>query len=212
MPTYTVNVKRRLAITIRNPVGKGQKRSTRDEILAIQGLLLECKQLLAPLRPVKPTGTADEQTIAAIEEFQRRVVRLRRPDGWVGPTGKTLKALNEKTGRGKGTLTFSSGGVSVNTTCWWDPDNVINKGTYKKCSKTRMATKKDSVTKEKRPGIYLPDAISKVTGQRSIFIHEGSNPKWSDGCIVIKRSDLMKMWNAISPADGENVTVVLSNV
>lgn len=40
------------------------------------------------------TGVANPETIAAIEEFQRRVVGLPNPDGRVDPDGRTLKALN----------------------------------------------------------------------------------------------------------------------
>ncbi|UWQ74042.1 L,D-transpeptidase family protein [Leisingera sp. M658] len=112
-----------------------------------------------------------------------------------------------RTGKDTGKLEFSSGSVSLDETCWWDPNVKIAAGTYTKCSKTRMSSKKDSVTGKKRPGIYLPDAVVPGTDNHSIFIHEGKDPSWSDGCIVLTRDKMMEMWNEITPMDGKNVTV-----
>ncbi len=106
-----------------------------------------------------------------------------------------------------GKLEFSSGSVSLNETCYWDPNVKIAAGTYVNCSKTRMTSKKDSVTGELRPGIYLPDAVVPGTDNHSIFIHEGKDASWSDGCIVLDRTKMMKMWNELQPNDGRNVTV-----
>lgn len=131
--------------------------------------------------------------------------------------GKDLQAEREvrgsytvtitRTGNDTGKLEFSSGGVSLHETCYWNPAVKITAGTYTQCSKTRMDSKRDSVTGELRPGIYLPDAIAPDTGNYSIFIHEGKDPSWSDGCIVLDRSKMREMWNEISPKDGRNVTV-----
>lgn len=41
---------------------------------------------------------ADSNTIVAIEEFQRRVVKISQTDGRVDPGGKTLKALDAAAG------------------------------------------------------------------------------------------------------------------
>lgn len=89
----------------------------------------------------------------------------------------------------------------------WDPDVKIASGTYVKCSKTHMKSKKDSVTGELRPGIYLPDAVVPGTDNHSIFIHEGKDASWSDGCIVLDRDRMLAMWNEIIPSDGMNITV-----
>lgn len=112
-----------------------------------------------------------------------------------------------RTGNDSGKLAFSSGSVSINETCFWDPDVKITSGTYLKCSKTRMKSKKDSVTGELRPGVYLPDAVVPGTDNHSIFIHEGKDSSWSDGCIVLDREKMMEMWNEITPSDGNNITV-----
>ena len=116
-----------------------------------------------------------------------------------------------RSGSDSGRLTFSDGDVKIDTTCWWDPGNVIAAGTYGGCSKTRMATKKDSVTGLRRPGIFLSTAVSPKTGEQTIFIHEGTGPNWSDGCIVLTRDEMMSMWNRINPMDGKNVTVVVTD-
>jgi hypothetical protein len=110
-----------------------------------------------------------------------------------------------------GTLTFSHGDTSVSTTCWWDPGVVIDASAEGYLSyATRMATKTDSVTQQRRPGIWLGRGVKWSNGTRTsnqIFIHEGRNASWSDGCIVIRRDDMMTMWNAISPKERANVRV-----
>ena len=110
-------------------------------------------------------------------------------------------------GKEKGTLTFKHGSVSVNTTCWWKLTNAIPAKTYTKCSATWMSSKKNSKG-QKREGIYLPDD---QTGKRGIFIHMGKNASWSDGCIVCLEEEVLKIWNAITPKNGFNVTVVVSD-
>ena len=69
-----------------------------------------------------------------------------------------------------------------------------------------MATKKDSVTGKNRPAIFLPTAVAPDTNKNTIFIHEGKNSGWSDGCIVLPRDEMMRMWNSIEK-DAKNVTV-----
>jgi len=66
------------------------------------------------------------------------------------------------------------------------------------------------VTHEKRPGIWLGKNVKYAHGTKSsneIFIHEGNNVSWSDGCIVAKRGEVMKIWNAINPKEQPNVLV-----
>ncbi|MEP5764870.1 MAG: hypothetical protein ABJ308_09755 [Halieaceae bacterium] len=115
----------------------------------------------------------------------------------------------KRTGTDSGTLKFNEGGVLVDSTCWWDPDVKVLAGTYTQCSATRMSTKTDSVTGLKRPGIFLPTAVAPDTGNNTIFIHEGKDASWSDGCIVLNRDDMMRMWNAIEK-DSQNVTVQIA--
>lgn len=56
--------------------------------------------------PVAITGAANQETIAAIDEFQKRVVRLLNPDGRVDPGGQTLRALD-------------SGPSNLSGAAWW---------------------------------------------------------------------------------------------
>jgi len=79
--------------------------------------------------------------------------------------------------------------------CWFKSTTPIEKGKSYTGAITRMATKTDSVTGEKRPGIIIREF-----GNRGIFIHEGNNVSWSDNCIVLKRDKMMIMWNYIKNA------------
>ncbi|MDH5730579.1 MAG: hypothetical protein OEZ58_16430, partial [Gammaproteobacteria bacterium] len=75
-----------------------------------------------------------------------------------------------------GTLKYSGGSVTVNTTCWWDPQRKIPAGIYYGCFATHMSEKKNSQGGP-REGIWFPE----VPGFSEIFIHMGSSPIWSDG-------------------------------
>ena len=61
-----------------------------------------------------------------------------------------------------GRLRYNHGGVSVNTTCWWDPDVVVDAGTYQGYA-TRMPSKADGRKGKKREGIWFGKG---VPGQR----------------------------------------------
>ena len=110
-----------------------------------------------------------------------------------------------------GRLTFQSGEVQVDTTCWWDPKVVVDaRPEGYPCWATRMATKKDSVSGEKRPGIWFGKNIKYARGTKSsngIFIHEGTDSNWSDGCIVCQRDQFIKIWNVIPASSSANVLV-----
>ena len=110
-----------------------------------------------------------------------------------------------------GTMTFASGDLSVSTRCWWDLKVEIDaKSDGYVCYATRLANKRDSETGEKRPGIWFGKNVKYAHGTKSsneIFIHEGSDASWSDGCIVAKRGEVMKIWNAINPKERPNVLV-----
>jgi hypothetical protein len=78
-------------------VGRGGT-NNQDDVTAVQELLNRRITELSPLRPAFVTGRCDEQTILLIEEFQRRVVKLDRPDGRVDPRGRTFAALTAAPG------------------------------------------------------------------------------------------------------------------
>ena len=78
--------------TITKPVGGSTPNPNPEEVRLIQRLLN--KHRPAPLNLIAENGKEGPETTAAIEEFQRRVVRLAKPDGRVDPGGKTFKALS----------------------------------------------------------------------------------------------------------------------
>ncbi|MBT0957283.1 hypothetical protein IV417_07795 [Alphaproteobacteria bacterium KMM 3653] len=110
-----------------------------------------------------------------------------------------------------GILTFTGGGVNVSTTCWWDPNMVINAGKYAAYA-TRMSNKDDGVNGAKREGIWLGRGVKYNKGANSgngAFIHKGTGPSWSDGCIIVVESELLAIWNAIQPKETANIEVTI---
>lgn len=93
--------------------------------------------------------------------------------------------------------------------CWWDPPDKIPAGTYYGCSATFMSKAKNSKG-GKREAIFLPNVPKRV----GIFLHywPGTNLKvWSDGCILLMEEDILRIWDDISPHDGQNVTVTVQD-
>jgi len=88
-------------------------------------------------------------------------------------------------GSTSGTLRFPAAGI--NETCWFASDTPVSRGSYTGQA-TYMATKTDSRTGGARKGIYMFG---------NIFIHEGSDPTWSQGCIVISYDSMQRLWNYI---------------
>ena len=129
--------------------------------------------------------------------------------------------IKVKRGEHKGRLTFSHGNVSVDTTCWWDPSNKVDAGTYNG-SATWMDSKKEDGGiacpwkggQKYRPGIFLGRGVPTKNGTDSsneIFIHKGTKPEHSDGCIVCASSEVLKIWNVITPKDTACVTVIVED-
>ncbi len=78
--------------TITQPVGRGASNGICGDIKLVQQLLNRNRQ--PPLTQISEDGVVRPETIAAIEEFQRRVVRMSVPDGRVDPNGATFRALS----------------------------------------------------------------------------------------------------------------------
>jgi hypothetical protein len=78
--------------TISQSVGRGGANVAGD-VRVVQELINVHIASLTPLRPVFVDGRIGPGTIQAIEEFQRRIVRMPIPDGRVDPRGATLTAL-----------------------------------------------------------------------------------------------------------------------
>jgi peptidoglycan L-alanyl-D-glutamate endopeptidase CwlK len=73
-------------------VGKGGV-NRRSDVEIIQKLINQNIGRLTPLAPLREDGAIGPNTIGAIEEFQRRVLRMQRPDGRVDPNGMTWQKL-----------------------------------------------------------------------------------------------------------------------
>lgn len=108
---------------------------------------------------------------------------------------------------GTGTLTFNHAGLVINTKCWFEIKNPLIPKKYTRCSATHMSSKKNSLG-QPREGIYLPNS---QTNRQGIFIHMGNSAAWSEGCVVIKETELLKIWQAITPKNSENITVIIKN-
>jgi putative chitinase len=66
-----------------------------DDVKTVQILLNLNIDKLIPLPPLAEDGLIGSQTIGAIEEFQRRVVRMAAPEGLVDPGSTTLQRLQQ---------------------------------------------------------------------------------------------------------------------
>ena len=86
-----------MPVSIMKSVGRsnGYGANLAADVKKIQQLLSDNAGKLIPLRPADVTGQCDAHTITLIEEFQRRVVKMARPDGRVDPGGRTLQLLNQ---------------------------------------------------------------------------------------------------------------------
>lgn len=83
-----------MTICISRSVGRNSA-NNKDDVKTVQILLNLNIDKLTPLRPLTEDGLVGNQTIGAIEEFQRRIVRMVKPDGRVDPSGTTLRQLRE---------------------------------------------------------------------------------------------------------------------
>jgi uncharacterized protein (TIGR02594 family) len=93
-------------------VGRGGVNRPQD-VKAVQELINKHIGRLTPWRPLVVDGRIGPLTIGAIEEFQRRIVHLSRPDGRVDPGGQTLRALQGQTGAAAAPLGAPVSGVEA---------------------------------------------------------------------------------------------------
>lgn len=78
-------------VNITATVGR-RGRNLPQDVRKIQDLLNE--HVIVPLRPLTANGVCDSLTVKAIEDFQRRVLKMAHPDGKVDPQGATMAALS----------------------------------------------------------------------------------------------------------------------
>ena len=83
-----------IIVCISSAVGRNAV-NHRDDAKTVQILLNLNIDKLIPLRPLAEDGLIGTHTIGAIEEFQRRIVRIAKPDGCVDPGGTALQRLRE---------------------------------------------------------------------------------------------------------------------
>ena len=79
---------------IQRSVGR-DGRNLPEDVRTVQNLLNRHVGRLSPLGSLTVNGTCGHQMTEAIEMFQRRVLRMRRPDGRVDPRGRTLRMLSQ---------------------------------------------------------------------------------------------------------------------
>jgi len=77
---------------IAQPVGRSAI-NLRQDVAVVQTLINDNLRKLSNVKPLKIDGIAGPKTLAAIEIFQKQVVKLARPDLRVDPGGPTWKAL-----------------------------------------------------------------------------------------------------------------------
>jgi len=81
--------------SISKTIGKGVHTPPRDrDVLMVQQLLNKSRPV--SLGKIAEDGTIGPNTVAAIEEFQSRVVRMVGTDGRVDPNGATIRALESQ--------------------------------------------------------------------------------------------------------------------
>jgi hypothetical protein len=99
-----------------------------------------------------------------------------------------------------GKLTFKVDGTAKFTTrCWENAGKRIPAKTYRGCSATLMHTRRWK-------SVYLPDG---QTGRTGIFIHGGTKPSHSEGCIVCQSSKVHEIYDTAYTPGGKNVTVIV---
>lgn len=118
----------------------------------------------------------------------------------------------------QGFLKFEHGNTRINTPCWWADKRVVP-GVYL-ATATRMGTsKRESIWLKRKvrypsyipynlsPHVALPLPTDNWTDTAlEIFIHEGTHPGKSDGCIVAAEAQVVKIWEQI-PKDEDNILV-----
>ena len=116
----------------------------------------------------------------------------------------TQYTIDIELGRTDGTLAFEHGNINVSTRCWWNLSKPkLKEGSYGGI-KTNMAS-------SGYRAIWLPDAVGSK-GKHDIFIHSGSGPSDSQGCIVIRQPELARIWLTIQPPNIKNISVRVTHV
>lgn len=78
-------------VRITRAVGRGADKPLKSDILLVQQLLN--RKRLPGTPAIGEDGKQGDETYTAIEEFQRRALKMKKPDGRVDPDGRTFTAL-----------------------------------------------------------------------------------------------------------------------
>jgi hypothetical protein len=112
---------------------------------------------------------------------------------------------------------YYEGGITLRTQCWYAADVRIPPGTYEGCAKTyldraytidKKTGKKSLLAGTDWQGIFIPQPSGNGY-VNEIFIHKGTGPGDSRGCIIVRHNDLMAIWNDITPREKPIVTVTI---
>ena len=78
--------------TLARAVGRGAENPLKKDVMLVQQLLNRHRTPSLPA--IDEDGAQGDETFEAIEEFQRRILKMKKPDGRVDPGGKTWDALS----------------------------------------------------------------------------------------------------------------------
>jgi hypothetical protein len=155
-------------------VGKGGV-NRQNDVITVQKLINQNIGLITPLRPIAEDGKVVPMMINAIEEFQRRVLKISHPDGRVDPNGKTLKKLNEQSAitsptnpGGNFQVTYSSK-LPVSQQIVSDYTKNVIKLALQKSGLTQAVITSAIRTPEEQAGIMYKNAKENLAGQFSLY-------------------------------------------
>lgn len=100
-------------------------------------------------------------------------------------------------------MSFQTGKVNVTTACWRN----LAKPKIKAGTHVGIGTNMRSTACR---AIWLPD-VTGSRGKKDIFIHSGSGPSSSEGCIVVRQPEFAKAWLNIHPKNTRNISVVIAD-
>jgi hypothetical protein len=113
-----------------------------------------------------------------------------------------------RTGSDTGKMLLAGFSFAACETCWWDPKWVIEARCYQgapwymnsKSDGTAgngLPYKNGATAKTHREAIHFTPAPKWKDGSNTgngIFLHKGTSPGWSDGCIVTNADLVTKIW------------------
>ena len=103
-----------------------------------------------------------------------------------------------------GVLRYSSGGVLIEAACRWSRFDRIEAGMYARCSRTHIPRLGGDT-------IYLPDAISRTSGERQIYLVSSNSPAGNSGCISINAAEFQALCEAVRYYRAGNIKVIVTD-